>query len=70
MSNPIHPTIPAKLGGDMAFASLIRDTLGHMFPVNSIRLAADDSGTWIICENDEGGEWSLAVYRGDKGGRA
>ncbi len=70
MTNALHPTIPTSLNSDHAFATLIRGALAHMFPINSIRLACDDNGSFIICEDDAGRDWSLCVYRDGTGGRA
>jgi hypothetical protein len=69
MSHSMQSSIPANLQGDRAFAALIRDALAHMFPLNACRLADDDSGCFIICEDDAGRDWSLAIYRDGAGGR-
>jgi hypothetical protein len=69
MPHPMHQTIPAGLGDDPAFATLIRGALGHVFPLNSCRLARDASGSFIVCEDDAGREWSLVIFRDGTGGR-
>lgn len=55
----IHPTLPRM--SQQEFLVAARAALGHMFPLNSVRLAGDDT---IVLEDDDGREWQLVVYRG------
>lgn len=56
----IHPTLPKMSQDD--FMTTIRNALGHMFPLNAVRISpAEDA---IVIEDDSGRDWSLIVYRG------
>jgi hypothetical protein len=59
----IHPTLPAQSQSD--FMTAIRNALGHMFPLNAVRI--DSAADAIVIEDDDGREWSLIVYRGGTG---
>lgn len=52
----LHPTFsPADTGEAV---DVIRAALGHMFPLNSVRIVSGDE---IAIEDDEGNDWQLIV---------
>lgn len=53
----LHPTFPAGLERGEAVAR-IRAALGHMLPLNAVRIVSDDE---LAIEDDGGNDWMLQV---------
>lgn len=51
-----HPEFKPREVGEAV--QVIRDALGHMFPLNAIRIVSDDE---IAIEDDAGDDWQLIV---------
>ena len=52
----IHPKFnPQDLG---EATEKIRNALGHMFPINAVRIVSSDE---IAIEDDDGNDWQLIV---------
>ena len=56
----IHPTLPKM--SQSAFMTKVQHALGHMFPLNAVRIVS--AADAIVIEDDDGQEWSLIDYRG------
>lgn len=52
----IHPEFKPREVSEAV--KLIRDALGHMFPINSVRIVADDE---IAIEDNAGDDWQIIV---------
>jgi hypothetical protein len=52
----IHPEFKPREVSEAV--QVIRDALGHMFPVNSVRIVSDDE---IAIEDNAGEDWQIIV---------
>ena len=52
----LHPTFSPK-GVDEA-VEVVRAALGHMLPLNSVRIVSDDE---IAVEDDNGDDWQIII---------